>query len=463
METSARVHLDDLDLGTVTVARGERSVVAAVRPGVGRGGDAVTPEGSGAALLEIHGVLAGVDAAERLAALRQAFADGRIVTMDHRTAEVCLTSRVIPVGLTVYQTAGDEQVAYHLALHEFARDDYPGATSDHAPRPVCVLRAGAQRFDSGAGDGPIERVEVVRDADAGYAEASITLGRDAPRPAVADPASITLGYHGGPAVTVMTGRVAEVEPSAHWTRVRLEGPEAALGRALVIHEPFERRTVGDVVRAVAAAAGARVGRIDPGPVLPRYALDPDADVLSQLRDLADTFGLDLHVRASGELVLVTPGTGGGHHRVRVPVELLSFTSTVSSTDGRAIDLGGDAVPGWRWLVRDPDPPKTRVTRRIRRGVFRSQAALASASASVAAALVRRARAGEAVLLGRPEIDVGDTVFFEGGPGALPEALPDAGTVRRVRHELDVHEGMTTAIRFEESGGGATGGRAWSVI
>jgi hypothetical protein len=255
---------------------------------------------------------------------------------------------------------------------------------------------------------------------------------------------------------------------------------------LRVAEMYENQTAGAIARDLIGQAGLSTGTIDEGPLLPRYAVDRRLSGFAHLKQLADRLGYELYAdregnvrfhalgpgagldAAAGGLLgaaagaaasvgLAVPGADGegyafGQHLLgavarRAPVgwgevtvggespmsgqgDATAHWLTVNDADYRG--SAGDGAPGL--LVLDPAARTKDLAERFAAGHL--------------AVAAREASQVWVTVLGRPGIELGDTIAVSDVPDT---ALNGSGYVRAIRHRFGEDIGFLTDLRVALGG------------
>jgi phage protein D len=295
--------------------------------------------------------------------------------------------------------------------------------------------------------------------------ATLVLGRaDGLRPARDDRLEIDLGYaDDGSLQRVLTGAVTTVEEGLTATRVIGHGAGEPLLRTFV-DRTFRDVTSGALVRELADAAGVDVDRADDGIRYPAYVVDGRRPVAHHLRDLASLSGFDVYVNPEGELVFARFEGGRTVHVLERAQHLLEADGLHAPPRAGLVEAWGAGGGGkrggeaWAWLTKDFGPSKGTAgtgapTLVLERPALRTATGALAAARAASTALGRRTLRARVVVLGRPEIRLGDAVRLRGLPD---ESLNAVFQVRGVTHRLGKRTGFTTAIELRSIGsaGGA---------
>ncbi|WP_163541336.1 hypothetical protein [Occultella kanbiaonis] len=328
-------------------------------------------------------------------------------------------------------------------------------------RPAYRLTIGDQVIDTTVEPKASTVVEIVVRSDLGTPadEVTIVAGQVGALTAVpgAD-ARVELGYSDAdPAlVVVFTGTVVAVEPDLRTTRIIAHSRADALLRTRM-DRTFEDTTAGDVVRALADAAGVTVARADAGPSLHAYVVDGRRDACRHVRDLAALAGVDTYFTPDGELVFEAFGGTRSVHVLRYGEHVLEADLTRIRPVAGTVTAFGESPGGsrgdesWAWLTKDftsfagtsgTDAP----TLLLERGSLRTAAGAATAAQALAEHLAATAVTGRVRIQGRPQLALGALVRLEDFPDRPDAGVPDGNhQVSAVEHRLEKTHGFTTDV------------------
>ena len=321
-------------------------------------------------------------------------------------------------------------------------------------RPTFALACAAFSSTSKQPLGGPARIVVRRSMDTAsdYAEIhfaqkpSITVGKEL---------TVKLG-HDGTDELVFTGDVVGLTPALVGVTVRSLGKMNDLLN-LRTAMTYEKKTPGDVVKALVSAAGLSAGTVTAGPKLPRYAVDMRMSGYAHARELADRLGFELYTSAEGKVMFHEPTvtavppnknfaygerlldasvaqrpaawgkvTVGAESPVSKEGEKTAHWLTTNDKDYRG--AAGSGKP--ELLVIDPAARTTDMAKTF--------------AAGYQTLGERRAKQITLVLLGTPEIDLGDAVGIKGVPENIAD---DKGYVFAIDHDFSADGGFITRLRI----------------
>jgi phage protein D len=275
------------------------------------------------------------------------------------------------------------------------------------------------------------------------------------RPAREDEVTVELGYAGDQAglILVMTGVVDSVEPSL--TTLRLVGYSGAapLLRGY-LDQTFEAKTAGDIVRDLADRAGVEIARVEDGIQFPAYVIDGRRSFWQHLRDLADLSGFDLYLDPEGKLVFERFAGGRTAHVLEYGKHILELEVLRTPAEAGRVEAWGESPAGsrggesWAWLTTDFKGSRGEAgdgsLLLLERPALRTRVAAHTAAQAALLDIQRRALRGRLVILGRPQVRLGDAIRLK---GLADDSLNTFFQVRRVVHRITKAAGFTTEIGF----------------
>ncbi|ASC72329.1 hypothetical protein XM38_032860 [Halomicronema hongdechloris C2206] len=283
---------------------------------------------------------------------------------------------------------------------------------------------------------------------------------------------VNLG-HDGEEETVFTGTVITLRPSLAGVELRAIGK---LNQLLTLRTAaqFEDQSAGSIAQDLIDQAGLTAGTVDQGPVLPRYTVDQRLSGFAHLRNLADRLGYELYGDRQGQVQFhalgavanldsglggiggaVTALTGGG-------AETYQFWSAFAGCPGPATPptWGAIAIGGESPMSRQGDTTAHWLTTNTtdHRGeagtgasslllldpVARTQDLANRIAAGRWAIATRRLHEISFTVLGRPQVELGDTLTIRGNADDL---LNQGGYVRALRHRVSKTLGFVTDLRI----------------
>ncbi len=306
----------------------------------------------------------------------------------------------------------------------------------------------------------IVELTVALDMDTPADSFTLVLGQvGGLAPARDDEAKIELGYADEGLAQVMKGKVDAIEPGLTTRRVIGYSAAAELLHTFVDFT-YESKTAGAIVRDLAKKADVEVAAAEEGIEFPAYVIDGRRSLLRHMHDLADLCGFDLYINAEGRLVFEKFTRGKTVHILEyakhvIELQVLQTPPAAASVEAWGEGPGGGRAPeAWAWLTRDFSGSKGitgsgNPKMLLERSALRSAQAAAMAAEAAYSRVRRRAIRGRLLLLGQPEIKLGDSLRLSSVPD---ENLNGTFQVRSVTHRITKTGGFTTTVgfRFMES-------------
>jgi phage protein D len=229
---------------------------------------------------------------------------------------------------------------------------------------------------------------------------------------------------------------------------------AALLQTLV-NQTYENKTAGAIVRDLADKAGVDVATAQNGITFPAYVIDARRSVYHHLREIADLCGFDLFINAEGKLVFEKFEGGKTVHVFEYAKHIIELEARQTPPAASRVETFGESRAGragdesWAWLTKDFRGTKGTAgsgepLRLIERSALRTRDAARTAATAAMTAIRRQTLAGRLLILGRPEVKLGDAIKLRGVPD---DALNKNFQVRRVTHRITKSSGFTTTIGF----------------
>jgi hypothetical protein len=334
-----------------------------------------------------------------------------------------------------------------------------------------------------AAGGPVEIV-VERDMDVAADGLELRL---TDRGSIALGASVTveLGYDGQNG-TVFTGEVAEIAPAVPGpATVRALGAMMKLLRARKA-ATYEGQTAGAIVRDLISTAGADAGTVSGGPTLPRFAVDQRLSAYAHARGLANRLGYELYAKHDGKICFHGLGaaanldagglgglggglasgaagalagaagalTGAGGEGYAYAKHLVTASARHAVAAAGTVKVGGESPMSTKgdstsyWLNASETAPDGSAGDGDPALLYLDPAARTTDLAARFAHgfLALRNRTANAVtidVLGRPSVDLGDSISVSDLPG---ESGALSGYVRAIRHTFGARRGFVSRLR-----------------
>ena len=320
--------------------------------------------------------------------------------------------------------------------------------------PEFEVAVGGKKLKSG-GHGSLWRLEILREVNGGADEAFLQLGLTQALEAEAgDQVTVDLGYAGS-LNRVFTGTVDRSSSGLASLEIHALGAQASLMRKRG-DKAFVNQKAGEVFQALVSDAGARAGRAEAGVPMSFYLADSAYSHWEHGLRLGLHSGNDVYADAEGNLVFA-PITGDAPPlKLKFGTDLLQAAceagegpdKVVAIPESPASSAGEETA---MWIAKDSAPHKGEASPSGSdagsggAGAPRYHPFLRTqehAQASADCLLLRRereARNAEVEMLGRSDLELGDTVELEG----LPAGGDGRYVVLALRHALGLHSGFRT--------------------
>jgi len=316
-------------------------------------------------------------------------------------------------------------------------------------------------------------LDVTRSMDVA-ADALQLLLMDRGGIALEDVVEVQLG-HDGENESVFVGNVVELRPALRGVQVTALGKMRHLLR---LHTAawYDDQSAGSIAHDLIEQAGLEAGTVDDGPTLPRFAVDRRVSGFLHLKQMADRLGFELYAKrdgtiffhglgdaadldAAGGLLGAASGAvagllGGGNDAYQVGQHLLHGGARRRAPAWGSVVVGGESPMSGQgdgtahWLtVNDADYRGTAASGEPALLLIDPAARTKDIADRFAAGWLSTAqRTAHQVtirVLGRPQVDLGDTITV----GAAKDALINgSGYVRALRHRFDGATGFVTDLR-----------------
>jgi phage protein D len=340
-----------------------------------------------------------------------------------------------------------------------------------ALKPTFSLNIGSFTANTDNPAGGPRRLIVERDMDIPLDAARLYL-MDRSGIALDDKVVVRLG-HDGQEETVFTGTVAALRPAIAGVEIRALGLLNGLTN-LRRSATYEDQTAGRIANDLIGQAGLSAGTVDEGPTLPRYAVDSRLSAFAHLKELANRLGYELYADRDGHVMFhgLGPGanldagalgalagaaaglTGGSSEGYVFGQHLLAASANRQPAAWSRIEVGGESPMSGHgdqtahWLtVKDQDyrgaagdgAPSLLVLD----PAARTQDLANRFAAGYLAVAARTAYQIRLTVLGRPQLDLGDSITASDVPDAL---INGSGYVRAIRHRFGAESGYLTDMR-----------------
>ncbi|HJQ29783.1 MAG TPA: hypothetical protein VJ827_10600, partial [Rubrobacter sp.] len=324
-------------------------------------------------------------------------------------------------------------------------------------RPTFTLTIGSL---SSSTDNPVagpDSFVVDRDMDVPADALRVHL-RERAGIAVGDAVTLALG-HDGEEETAFTGAVEAVRPAISGAAVRALGKTHDLLnlRTSII---YVNQSAGSIARDLIGQAALSTGTIDDGPVLPRYVVDRALNGYTHLKELADRLGYELYADRDGNIMFHALGpaanldalggalgaaVGGllGGESYAFGQQLLGAATGSRGVAWGTVEVGGESPMSGQgdttehWLTTDDADYMGSAgdggpALLVRDPAARTKDLADRFAAGRLAVAARSAREVAITVLGRPQVDLGDTIAVDGVP---EETVNGSGYVRAIRHRF----------------------------
>lgn len=352
-------------------------------------------------------------------------------------------------------------------------------------KPSYSLTIGALSSASDNTVGGPRGLSILREMGVAADAAQIVLG-DRSGVDLRDEVSVQMG-HDGENEEVLRGTVVALRPDLLGVQVTVLG---MMQRLLQLRTAawYDNQSAGTIARDLIDQAGLEAGTIDEGPTLPRYAVDKRRSGYAHLRQLAERLGYELYAKRDGKICFhglgdgagldagggllgaagaaSLPGAattlaggllGGGSEGYQYGQHLLQGRAQrLAPTWGRIVVGGESPMSGQgdgtaHWLTTDDSDYQGEAsadtdspTLLLIDPAARTKDIADRFAAGTLATGQRRAHQVTIRVLGRPQVDLGDTIQVGGAPEELINA---SGYIRALQHSLDAERGFVTDVRI----------------
>lgn len=318
--------------------------------------------------------------------------------------------------------------------------------------PEYAVAVGGKTLKSG-GKGDLWRLEILREVNGGADEALLQLGLSQPldvKPG--DDLTIDLGYS-GTLHRVFTGTVERMAGGLASLEILALGAQAALLRKRG-DKAYVNQKAGEVFQALAGDAGAQVGKAEAGVPLSFYLADSALSHWEHGLKLGLHSGNDLYADADGKLVFAPINGDAPPVKLKFGVDLLQAACESGVVPEKAMRIpespassAGEETANW--IAKDSAPHMGEAGSSSSRGVGEGRPTYRPwlrtqehAQASADALWLRRqreARHAEVEMLGKSDLELGDTVELE----ELPAGGDGTYVVLGLRHAFGLRSGFRT--------------------
>jgi phage protein D len=319
--------------------------------------------------------------------------------------------------------------------------------------PEFEVSIGRQTLKSG-GKGSLWRLEILREVNGGADEAFLQLGLTQALDAKpGDDVSVDLGYE-GTLERVFTGTVDRLSAGLASLEVHALGAQAVLMRKRG-DKAFVNQKAGEVFQALVSDAGAETGRAEAGVPMSFYLADSAYSHWEHGLRLGMHSGNDIYADAKGKIVFAPISGDAPPLKLKFGVDLLQAACEDGEAPATAITVpespassAGEETASW--IAKDSMPHKGEAAALGGGGnggtgapryhpFLRTQEHAQASADSLMLRRGREARKAEVEMLGRSDVELGDTVELEG----LPAGGDGKYVVLALRHALGLHTGFRT--------------------
>ncbi|GEM_PF-5598419 len=312
--------------------------------------------------------------------------------------------------------------------------------------PEFEVAVGKQKLKSG-GHGTLWRLEILREVNGGADEAFLQLGLSQPIEAAnGDAVTVDLGYEGSLS-RVFTGTVDRISGGLASLEMHALGAQTLLMEKFG-DKGFVNQKAGDVFQALAKDAGADIGRSESGVSLSCYLADSAHSYWEHGLRLGLHSGNDLYVDADGKLVFAPINGDAPPLKLKFGIDLLQAaceegappTKTVRIPESPASSAGEETAA---WFAKDSASHKGEAGDGDGAPAYhpqlRTQEHAQASADSLHLRRQREARNAQVEMMGKPDVELGDTVELEG----LPAGGDGTYVVLALRHALSNRSGFRT--------------------
>lgn len=312
--------------------------------------------------------------------------------------------------------------------------------------PAYEVAIGGKTLESG-GKGDLWRLEILREVNGGADEALLQLGLSQPLDAKpGDELTVDLGYSGS-LHRVFTGTVERMASGLASLEILALGAQAPLLR-MRGDKAYVNQEAGEVFRALAGDAGAQVGKAEAGVPLSFYLADSGCSHWEHGLRLGLHSGNDVYADAGGKLVFAPINGDAPPVKLRFGVDLLQAACESGVVPEKAVRIpespassAGEETANW--IAKDSGPHKGEAGEgaggpRYHPWLRTQEHAQASADA-LWLRRQRETRHAEVEMVGKPDLELGDTVELE----ELPAGGDGIYVVLGLRHAFGLRSGFRT--------------------
>jgi phage protein D len=261
-----------------------------------------------------------------------------------------------------------------------------------------------------------------------------------------DSVKIKLGYD-DQLKPVFSGILANIEQELTKVKVKALGLAVELIR-LRLNRVFLNQTAGKIVSNLAQEAKVKVKQASDGITLPVYVVDEHANAYEHVLQLAEKCNFDTYMTEDEQLVFEEP-KGGKSCSIKYGKEIISVETLDFSPLYAGIKIWGESPSSVKgadtshWLTKqDVKGEAGSGTTLSLDDVAIRDKKTAETVAKARAARLRYSFGASVESVGKPEINLGDTITIENVPYST---LGGKMEVRSIEHYLSKVKGFTTTI------------------
>lgn len=276
--------------------------------------------------------------------------------------------------------------------------------------------------------------------------------------------TIELGYEDN-VTQVFEGILADIEPKMS-TTVFVGSNDTDSMIKTRINQTYQNQSAGQIVSDLAGQAGVDTDVIENSINFPFYVVDDRKHLFQHAVELAAKSGLGLYFTPENKLAMKQFQKSSADHTFTYGEDIIDLQilntmplagQVVVAGESPASAQGNDA---WHWFAKDSGSFQGSAgqgnTLLIQDPGIRTKDAADTYAAGKLDLMTRAATQGRIVVLGNPDVKLGEAVEIEGVPTG---SLNGLFQVRRVKHQLSKARGFITAVDFiaATGGGAALGG------
>jgi phage protein D len=310
--------------------------------------------------------------------------------------------------------------------------------------PGFKIKVGGKTLESG-GRGDLWRLEIHREVNGGADEALLQVGLTQPLDAKpGDALSVELGYS-GTLHRVFTGTVERISGGLASLEVSALGAQAPMLMKRG-DKAYVNQKAGDVFKALASDAGARIGRADAGPSMAFYLADSSETHWEHALKLGLHSGNDVYADSEGKLVFAPINGDAPPRNLKFGIDLLQAACAAADAPAKIVRVpespassAGEETANW--IAKDSSPHRGEsgdgegAPRYV--PFLRTQEHAQASAESLALRRQRAAGRAEIEMPGAPDLELGDAVSLED----LPAGGDGTYVVLALRHAFSLRGGF----------------------